>query len=175
MFCFFTYIISFSWFESSLLMLFVKNPQMAGLCWMAVTLSVLLYAGSSFADVDQNHLAGIVKEIVDKWVDFLQNRDLDLVQIQVWLSFSKLNDRHTDHLHLPFHKTKHTTTTTYYKLLKTIWNAKADVIKGVKKKLTSNVIHDVWLVLIMSLFLNIMSMYFLYICIYVHFVFAIAI
>ncbi|XP_027138383.1 uncharacterized protein LOC113746539 [Larimichthys crocea] len=40
---------------------------MAGLCWMAVTLSVLLYAGSSFADVDQNHLAGIVKEIVDKY------------------------------------------------------------------------------------------------------------
>ncbi|KAG8014524.1 hypothetical protein GBF38_003021 [Nibea albiflora] len=42
------------------------QTEMAGLCWMAVTLSVLLYAGSCFIDVAQNQLAGIVKQILER-------------------------------------------------------------------------------------------------------------
>ncbi|XP_038577450.1 uncharacterized protein LOC119904871, partial [Micropterus salmoides] len=40
---------------------------MAVLYWMAVTLGLFLSAGNSLADVDQNELAGIVKEILNKY------------------------------------------------------------------------------------------------------------
>ncbi|XP_038565698.1 uncharacterized protein LOC119896331 [Micropterus salmoides] len=41
--------------------------KMAVLYWMAVTLGLFLSAGNSLADVDQNQLAGIVKEILNRY------------------------------------------------------------------------------------------------------------
>ena len=46
------------------------NTQMAVRCWVAVTLCLLLFDGNSLAAVDQNQLAPIVDEILNRWVDF---------------------------------------------------------------------------------------------------------
>lgn len=54
-----------------MMMLFVENTQMAGLCRMTLTLVLLLSAGKSLAGVDKNHLARIVNEMLYRWVDFL--------------------------------------------------------------------------------------------------------
>ncbi|XP_070839780.1 uncharacterized protein [Chaetodon trifascialis] len=40
---------------------------MAGLCWMAITLVLLLSVGNSLAGVNQNHLAKIVSEILNRY------------------------------------------------------------------------------------------------------------
>ena len=48
-----------------MMMPFVKNTQMAGLCWMAVTLVWFLSAGNSLA-VKEDELAIIVREVLNR-------------------------------------------------------------------------------------------------------------
>ncbi|XP_036950857.1 uncharacterized protein LOC119017848 isoform X2 [Acanthopagrus latus] len=65
------------------------NTQMAGRCWMAVTVCLLLFDGNSLADVDKNQLAPIVDEILNRYTPSYNGGRNPMFSLAVTIPYNK--------------------------------------------------------------------------------------